>query len=92
MPVKPTVSLTAEASELARGLVVSGRFASVSAVVEHGLRLVEREEAQRGGRLAAICADLERRAGQVSISVEEMDARLAAWRAERDGGGAGDLA
>ena len=91
MTVKPTVALTAQAYGLARGLVVSGRFASVSAVVERGLRLVEREE-ERGGRLEVIRADLERRAGQVSISVEEMDARLVAWRAERDGGGAGDRA
>jgi antitoxin ParD1/3/4 len=92
MTVKPTVSLTDHAHEFARALVASGRFASLSAVVQHGLRLVEREEAERQARLDAIRADLERRAEQPSISAEEMDRRLAAWRAERDADTPTDLA
>ena len=86
MTVKPTVSLPDQAYEFAQGLVASGKFASLSAVVQHGLRLVEREEAEHHARLDAIRADLERRARQPSLTIEEMDARLAAWRAERDAG------
>ena len=86
MTVKPTVSLTDQAHEFAQGLVASGKFASLSAVVQHGLRLVEREQEEHRSRLDATRADLERRAAQPSITVEEMDARLAAWRAERDSG------
>jgi antitoxin ParD1/3/4 len=85
MTVKPTISLTAEVHAYARSLVARGKFASLSAVVQHGLRLVEREEQEHQARLDAIRADLDRRAAQPSISTEEMDARLAAWRAERDG-------
>lgn len=84
MTGKPTVSLTDQAHAFAQGLVAKGRFASLSAVVQHGLQLVEREEAEQQARLEAIRADLERRSRQPSISLEEMDARLAAWRAERD--------
>lgn len=92
MTVKPTVSLTDQAHAFARELVASGRFASVSAVLQHGLRLVEREEAEYRARLEAIRADLGRRAAQPSLAVEEMDARLAAWRAARDAGKPDDLA
>ena len=92
MTVRPTVSLTDQAHEFARGLVASGKFASLGAVVQHGLRLVEREEAEHRARLDAIRADLDRRAEQPSIMAEEMDARLAAWRAERDAAAPADPA
>jgi len=92
MTVKPTISLTDEAHTFARSLVESGKFASLSAVVQHGLRLVEREEEEHRARLDAIRADLDRRAVQPAISTDEMDARLAAWRADRDRAAADDLA
>jgi len=84
MTVKPTISLTDRAHRFAKSLVEGGKFASLSAVVQYGLRLVEREEEEQRARLDAIRADLDRRAAQASISSEEMDARIAAWRAERD--------
>lgn len=92
MTVKPTISLTDEGHAFAKSLVKEGRFASLSAVVQHGLRLVEREEDEHRARLDAIRNDLERRARQPSLSREDMDHRLAAWRASRDGGEAPDLA
>ena len=92
MTVKPTVSLTDQAHAFAQGLVAQGKFASLSAVVQRGLRLVEREGAESAARLEAIRADLERRAAQPSIEPAELDARLAAWRAARDAGEDGDLA
>jgi antitoxin ParD1/3/4 len=81
---KVTISLTDQAHELARSLVERGDFASLSAVVQHGLRLVQREEEEQEARLDAIRADLDRRAAQPSISLEEGDALLAAWRRERE--------
>ncbi|MFO1047113.1 MAG: type II toxin-antitoxin system ParD family antitoxin [Geminicoccaceae bacterium] len=92
MTVKPTISLTDQAHAFARGLVASGRFASLSAVVQHGLRLVEREEALQQARLEAIRTDLERRAAQAPISLAELDERLTIWRAARDAGEDSDLA
>lgn len=92
MTAKPTVSLTDRAHAFARSLVESGKFASLSAVVQYGLRLVEREEDEHRARLDAIRADLERRAAQPSISTEDMDARIAAWRAGRDRTDPADLA
>ena len=84
MTVKPTISLTDQAHEFAKSLVESGKFASLSAVMQHGLQLVEREEAEHQARLEAIRADLDRRAEKPSISTEDMERRLAAWRSERD--------
>ena len=84
MTVKPTISLTDQAHALAKSLVERGKFASLSAVVQYGLRLVEREEEEHQARLDAIRANLDRRAARPSISTEEMDDRIAAWRAERD--------
>ncbi|MCH8168406.1 MAG: type II toxin-antitoxin system ParD family antitoxin, partial [Proteobacteria bacterium] len=80
----PTGSLTDHANGFARSLVDSGRFASLSAVIQHGIGLVEREEQEHRARLDAIRADLDRRAAEPFITMEEMDARLAQWRAERD--------
>ena len=84
MTVKSTVSLTDHGHAFARSLVDGGRFASLSAVIQHGLGLVEREEQAHQARLDVIRADLDRRAAEPSITTEEMDARLAQWRADRD--------
>lgn len=83
MTVKPTISLTDQAHEFAKSLVAQGKFASLSAVVQYGLRLVAREEEEHRARLEAIRADLDRRAAEPSISTEEMDSQIAAWRAQR---------
>jgi len=92
MTVKPTISLTDQGYVFAKSLVDSGRFASISAVLQHGLRLLEQEEAEYHARLDAIRADLDRRAVEPSLSTDEMDKRLAAWRAERDARDPLDLA
>jgi antitoxin ParD1/3/4 len=92
MTAKQTISLTDQSYAFARSLVERGRFPSVSAVLQHGLHLVEREEQEHQARLDAIRADLDRRAAQPSLSLEETDARLEAWRAARDAGETPDLA
>lgn len=83
MTVKPTISLTDQAHEFARSLVDKGKFASLSAVVQHGLQLIQREEAEHQARLQAIRADLGRRVETPSMSTEKMDEQLAAWRERR---------
>jgi len=84
MTVKPTVSLTDHGHAFARSLVDGGRFASLSAVIQHGLGLVEREEQEHRTRLDAIRADLDRRAAEPSITMDELDQLLADWRAKRE--------
>lgn len=92
MTVKPTISLTDEAHAFARSLVNRGKFASLSAVIQHGLRLVEREEEEHAARLDAIRADLERRAALPAVPIEEIDARVDTWLEERDAARPADLA
>ena len=83
MTVKPTVSLTAHGHAFVRSLVDGARFASLSAVIQHGLGLVEREEEEHRARLDAIRADLDRRAAEPPITIDELDQLLADWRAKR---------
>ena len=83
MTAKPTVSLTDQAHQFAKALVADGKFASVSAVIQYGLQLVEREHEEHEARLVAFRADLERRAAQPSMPTAEVDARSAEWRAAR---------
>jgi len=92
MTAKSTVSLTDQAFSFAKTLVEEGKFASLSAVVQYGLGLVEQEAEEREARLEAIRTDLTRRAAQTSITPEDMDARLTDWRAVRDRGEPTDLA
>jgi antitoxin ParD1/3/4 len=83
MTVKPTVSLTDQGYALAKSLVENGKFASVSAVLQYGLRLVEREEQTHAARLEAIRRDLEMRAREPALSAEELDAKVDVMLAER---------
>ncbi len=76
MTVKPTVSLTDQGYELAKSLVENGKFASVSAVMQYGLRLVEREEDSHRAHLDAIRMDIEHRVQEPLLSAEEMDSGL----------------
>jgi antitoxin ParD1/3/4 len=83
MTAKPTVSLTDQGYALAKLLVESGKFASVSAVLQHGLRLVEREEDTHAAHLEAIRKDLEWRIRQPTMSEDEMDAAIDTMMAEK---------
>ncbi len=71
MSVKASISLTAEQEAFARALVRSGRFSSLSAVLQHGLEMVRRETEAHEAEVAALRAVLrERRAGPF-VDVEE---------------------
>jgi antitoxin ParD1/3/4 len=92
MTVKPTISLTDQSHAFIKSLVESGRFASLSAAIQYGILLLEREEAEHQDRLDAIAAHLGQRAGGQSLSMGEMTARLEAWRRERSDEELADLA
>lgn len=76
MTIKSSVSLTDEQYAFARTLVDTGRYSSVSAVLQQGLDLLrgrlDGEELER----AALRELLARRRAQEFISGEEMDRRL----------------
>lgn len=92
MTVKPTISLTDQSHAFIKSLVESGRFASVSAAIQYGILLLEREEAEYQAGLDAIAADLDRRAGDQSLSMAEMTTKLESWRRERSDEELADLA
>jgi len=92
MTVKPTISLTDQAYGFAKTLVNNGKFASLSAVMQYGILLIQREEAEHQAHLEAIRSDLDQRAAKPSMSTEDMNKRLAAWRARRKDIGPDELA
>jgi antitoxin ParD1/3/4 len=83
MTVKPSISLTDEQHAFASRLVASGRYASLSAVLQQGLdalrQRIEAEEAET----AALHALLARRSEGPFIDGNAMDARLDALIARR---------
>lgn len=83
MVVKPSVSLTEDQHAYARALVESGRFSSVSAVLQQGLMaLREREEAAEAER-AALQELMARRRDGPFIGMTEARARTEAMIARK---------
>jgi len=86
MTVKRSISLTDEQHEFAKQLVASGKFGSISAVLQHGLKLVREtvmdEEMEREALRRVLLPRLE---GEF-VSGEEMDRRILAMiaREHRD--------
>ncbi|MEM1234128.1 MAG: type II toxin-antitoxin system ParD family antitoxin [Pseudomonadota bacterium] len=78
MSVKSSISLSKQQDSYARDLVASGRYASLSAVLQHGLELLrDSEEAERMEQDALRLLLAERAAGP-AVTAGEMDARVAA--------------
>ena len=62
MTVKSSISLTDEQHAFARALVEAGRYASLSAVLQHGLDLLrQRTDAEDSGNRSACASSLSRR-------------------------------
>lgn len=70
MTVKTSISLTDSQEAFARELVASGRFSSVSAVLQHGLELLRSETALEEAELAALRALLDKRRRGTFVSVK----------------------
>ncbi len=76
MTVKSSVSLTDEQHDFARSLVESGRYASLSAVLQQGVDLLRQRMTAEEAEVEALRQLLlQRRAGRF-ISAAEMDERL----------------
>ena len=76
MTVKTSISLTDAQEAYARRLVEQGRYASLSAVLQHGLEMLRAETEAKDAELAALRALLEERAKGEFVSMEESDAQI----------------
>lgn len=76
MTVKTSISLTDQQEAYARSLVESGRFSSLSAVLQSGLELLRAETEAKDAELAALRALLDDRAKGPFISADEFSERV----------------
>lgn len=83
MAVKSSISLTDEQHAFARRLVDTGRYASLSAVLQQGVDLLRRRMDAEELELAALREVLTRRRAGAFVSAEGMDGRLAEMIAEK---------
>ncbi len=80
MVVKGSVSLRVDQHALAKALVGAGRFPSVSAVLQHGLELLQQQEADAQADRAALRVLLQQRSEGAFIYADQLRAKLAAQR------------
>lgn len=85
MTVKSSISLSDEHHAFARAQVQDGRFASVSAVVQHGLDLLRQRAEDEQLERAALKALLAERLAGPFVTADEMRNRLGALAAARPG-------
>ena len=83
MTVKSSISLTDEQQAFARALVESGRYASLSAVLQHGIDLLRQRMDAGELETAALRELLSRRREGAFVGAKGMDARLAEMIADR---------
>ena len=83
MTVKSSISLTDEQHAFARALVESGRYASLSAVLQHGIDLLRQRMDAGELETAALRELLSRRREGAFAGAKGMDARLAGMAADR---------
>ncbi len=76
MTVKSSISLTDEQHSFAKKLVDSGRFASVSAVLQQGVELLRDKMNGEALERAALTEILEKRRSGPFVSAARMDGRL----------------
>ena len=83
MAIKSSISLTDEQHAFARTLVETGRYASLSAVLQQGVDLLRQRMDAEELELAALREVLSRRRTGDFVSAERMDGRLAEMVAEK---------
>jgi antitoxin ParD1/3/4 len=76
MTVKSSISLTDEQHDFARSLVASGRYSSLSAVLQQGVELLRQRMTAEEAEVEALRELLLRRRAGPFISAAEMDERL----------------
>lgn len=83
MTIKSSISLRDDQHAFARALVESGRFPSVSAVVQQGLDLLRQQDADAQADRAALRTLLAERVAGSFISGGDLRARLEIRRSAR---------
>ena len=83
MTIELTISLTAEQHAFARALVETGRYASLSAVLQQGVDLLRQRVDAEELETAALRVLLSRRREGAFVDEEGMDARLAKMIADK---------
>lgn len=78
MSVKSSISLTKQQDEFVRAQVESGRYPSVSSVLQQGLELLRQKTEADALELEAMRELLSRRMAGPFISADEMDRRVEA--------------
>jgi len=86
MTVKSSISLSDEQDAFARALVRSGRYSSVSSVVQQGLDLLRQKTESEEAETTALRLLLEERRNGAFVPSDEMEYRIAAMvrRKRRD--------
>ncbi|RVR13213.1 type II toxin-antitoxin system ParD family antitoxin [Sinorhizobium meliloti] len=78
MSVKSSISLTHQQDAFARSLVESGRYSSMSSVLQQGLELLRQKTETETVETAALGELVQRRLNGPMISATEMESRVAA--------------
>ncbi|MDW9365817.1 type II toxin-antitoxin system ParD family antitoxin [Sinorhizobium meliloti] len=78
MSVKSSISLTDQQDAFARSLVESGRYSSMSSVLQQGLELLRQKTETETVETAALGELVQRRLNGPMISAKEMESRVAA--------------
>jgi antitoxin ParD1/3/4 len=78
MTVKTSISLTDEQEAYARGLVASGQYPSLSAVLQRGLEMLRRDEEAREAELVLMRRLIDQRRAGTFVSLEEGEAEIRA--------------
>ncbi|CAN7760726.1 type II toxin-antitoxin system ParD family antitoxin [Ensifer adhaerens] len=78
MSVKSSISLTDQQNAFARSLVESGRYSSMSSVIQQGLELLRQKTETETVETAALRELVQRRLNGPMISATEMESRVAA--------------
>ena len=81
--VKSSISLTDDQHSFAKSLVDSGRFPSVSAVVQQGIGLLREKMEDEALEQAALAEILDKRRSRPFISATKMDSRLSKMIAKK---------
>jgi len=83
MAVKTSISLTDDQEAYVRGLVSSGEYPSLSAVLQRGLDMLRRDNEMRDGELRALRSLIDRRRAGPFVDLDEGEAATRALRALR---------
>ncbi len=83
MTVKTSISLTDEQDAYARHLVETGRYPSLSAVLQRGLDMLRRETETHEADLEALRTLIDQRRAGPFVSLDEIEAETRALRERR---------